>query len=107
MMISAVAGTNKASVEYQMHWGSYRSRPEATAAVHTHAPCVTAFGITNMVNTLAGGLGVFVAGYLKSGFGLDGVFAGVAGILALDSVMLFAGYYFWLRKDLRASGVIP
>ena len=65
----------------------------------------TAFGITNMVNTLAGGLGVFVAGYLKSGFGLDGVFAGVAGILALDAVLLFAGYYFLLRKDLRASGV--
>ena len=62
-----------------------------------------AFGITNMVNTLAGGLGVFVAGYLKSGFGLDGVFAGVAGILALDAVLLFAGYYFLLRKDLRVE----
>jgi len=65
----------------------------------------TAFGITNMVNTLAGGLGVFVAGYLKSGFGLDGVFAGVAGILTLDAVLLFAGYFFLLRRDLRASGV--
>lgn len=65
----------------------------------------TAFGITNMVNTLAGGLGVFVAGYLKSGFGLDGVFAGVAGILTLDAVLLFTGYFFLLRKDLRASGV--
>ena len=42
-----VEGTNPPSVEYQMHWGSYRSRPEATAAVHTHAPYVTAFGITN------------------------------------------------------------
>jgi MFS family permease len=67
----------------------------------------TAFGITNMVNTLAGGLGVFVAGYLNSGFGLEGVFAGVAGILALDSVLLFTGYFFLLRKDLRASGVAP
>jgi MFS transporter, Spinster family, sphingosine-1-phosphate transporter len=67
----------------------------------------TAFGITNMVNTLAGGLGVFVAGYLKSGFGLDGVFAGVTGILALDAVLLFTGYYFLLRKDLRSSGAIP
>jgi predicted MFS family arabinose efflux permease len=66
----------------------------------------TAFGITNMVNTLAGGLGVFVAGYLKSSFGLDGVFAGVTGILALDAVLLFVGYYFLLRKDLRASGAI-
>lgn len=66
----------------------------------------TAFGITNMLNTLSGGLGVFVAGYLKSGFGLNGVFAGVAGILALDAVLLFAGYYLLLRKDLRASGNI-
>jgi hypothetical protein len=60
-----------------------------------------------MVNTLAGGLGVFVAGYLKSGFGLGGVFAGVAGILTLDAALLFAGYYFLLRKDLRSSGAIP
>ncbi len=42
-----VSGTNKPSVEYQMHWQSYRVRDEATAAVHTHAPYVTAFGITN------------------------------------------------------------
>lgn len=66
----------------------------------------TAFGITNMLNTLSGGLGVFVAGYLKTGFGLNGVFAGVAGILALDAVLLFAGYYLLLRKDLHASGAI-
>lgn len=67
----------------------------------------TAFGITNMVNTLAGGLGIFVAGYLKTGFGLDGVFAGVAGILALDSALLFTGYYLLLRQDLRRAGVTP
>jgi ribulose-5-phosphate 4-epimerase/fuculose-1-phosphate aldolase len=40
-------GVNKPSVEYQMHWASYRARADATAAVHTHAPYVTAFGITN------------------------------------------------------------
>ena len=44
---SIAAGDGKPSVEYQMHWQSYRARPEATAAVHTHAPYVTAFGITN------------------------------------------------------------
>jgi ribulose-5-phosphate 4-epimerase/fuculose-1-phosphate aldolase len=42
-----VEGTNRPSVEFQMHWQAYRARPEATAAVHTHAPYVTAFGITN------------------------------------------------------------
>ncbi len=44
---SLVEGENKPSIEYQMHWASYRARPDATAAVHTHAPYVTAFGITN------------------------------------------------------------
>jgi ribulose-5-phosphate 4-epimerase/fuculose-1-phosphate aldolase len=44
---TAVEGTNKPSIEYQMHWASYRARPEMTAAVHTHAPVATAFGITN------------------------------------------------------------
>ncbi|MFN8545622.1 MAG: class II aldolase/adducin family protein [Candidatus Binatia bacterium] len=42
-----VAGEGKPSVEYQMHWRSYRVREDATAAVHTHAPYVTAFGITH------------------------------------------------------------
>ncbi|MBL8210608.1 MAG: MFS transporter [Bryobacterales bacterium] len=65
----------------------------------------TAVGFTNMVNTLAGGLGVFVAGYLKAGFGLDGVFAGIAGILALDAIMLYSGYSLFLRRDLHAAGV--
>ncbi len=40
-------GANKPSIEFQMHWASYQARPDATAAVHTHAPVATAFGITN------------------------------------------------------------
>ena len=44
---TVVEGTTKPSVEYQMHWASYETRPDATAAVHTHAPVATAFGITN------------------------------------------------------------
>jgi L-fuculose-phosphate aldolase len=40
-------GEGKPSVEYQMHWKSYQARPDATAAVHTHSPAATAFGITN------------------------------------------------------------
>jgi L-fuculose-phosphate aldolase len=44
---TAIEGGNKPSVEYQMHWASYQARPDATAAVHTHAPVATAFGITN------------------------------------------------------------
>jgi L-fuculose-phosphate aldolase len=44
---SVVEGAAVPSVEYQMHWASYEARPDATAAVHTHAPVATAFGITN------------------------------------------------------------
>ena len=44
---TVLEGTNKPSVEYQMHWAAYQARPDATAAVHTHAPIATAFGITN------------------------------------------------------------
>ena len=44
---TVLEGTNKPSVEYQMHWASYQSRPDATAAAHTHAPVATAFGITS------------------------------------------------------------
>jgi len=44
---SVVEGTTKPSIEFQMHWQSYRAREDATAAVHTHSPAATAFGITN------------------------------------------------------------
>lgn len=44
---SVVAGSGKPSIEFQMHWQSYRARPESLAAVHTHSPAATAFGITN------------------------------------------------------------
>lgn len=63
----------------------------------------TAYGITNMVNTLVAGLGVVVAGYLKADYGLSGVFGGVALILAIDAALLFAGYFLFLRKDLISA----
>jgi len=46
---TVVDGLNKPSIEFQMHWACYQARPESTAAVHTHAPVATAFGITNQV----------------------------------------------------------
>lgn len=42
-----VEGRNKPSIEYQMHFASYRARPGSTGAVHTHSPIATAFGICN------------------------------------------------------------
>jgi ribulose-5-phosphate 4-epimerase/fuculose-1-phosphate aldolase len=40
-------GQRMPSVEWQMHWAAYQARPDATGAVHTHAPIATAFGICN------------------------------------------------------------
>jgi hypothetical protein len=46
----------------------------------------------NMLNTIAGGTGVFVAGALKADWGLNGVFAGV-GLL-----VFFAAGLVWLAR---------
>jgi predicted MFS family arabinose efflux permease len=64
-----------------------------------------ALGIANMLNTVAGGLGVFAAGYLKSGFGLAWVFACLAGIVAFDAAMLLTGYCVFLKRDLERASV--
>jgi MFS family permease len=62
-----------------------------------------AFGITNMMNCVSGGLGTFVAGLLKSTLGLPGVFAGTVGILLLDALMLFGSYWVFLKEDLQKA----
>lgn len=45
---STVEGERNPSVEWQMHFSSYRARPEATGALHTHAPIATAMGIVGL-----------------------------------------------------------
>lgn len=42
-----IEGSRKPSIEYRMHFASYRARPGSTGAVHTHSPVATAFGICN------------------------------------------------------------
>jgi L-fuculose-phosphate aldolase len=44
---SVIEGTRKPSIEFKMHFASYRARPSSTGAVHTHSPIATAFGICN------------------------------------------------------------
>jgi len=61
----------------------------------------TAIGISNLTSTLMGGVGILIAGYLKSDLGLGAVFAGVSVIVALSGVLLLVGYRFFLEKDLR------
>lgn len=42
-----VAGTLKRSSEYLLHMAALRARPDCNAAVHTHAPYLTAFAYCN------------------------------------------------------------
>lgn len=44
---SVIEGSRKPSIEFKMHFASYRARPGSTGAVHTHSPIATAFGICN------------------------------------------------------------
>ncbi|MGD9762451.1 MAG: class II aldolase/adducin family protein [Candidatus Binatia bacterium] len=44
---SVVEGARRPSVEFPMHARCYAVRTDVTAAVHTHAPIATAFGICN------------------------------------------------------------
>jgi MFS family permease len=66
-----------------------------------------AFGITNMMNCLAGGLGIFVAGLLKASLGLSGDFVGIVGILIFEALMLFCGYWMFLKKDIQNAVIAP
>lgn len=43
-----VEGERRPSIEWQMHVGSYAARPEASGALHTHAPIATAMGIVGL-----------------------------------------------------------
>lgn len=45
---SVVEGERSPSVEWQMHFSSYRARPDMTGALHTHAPIATAIGIVGL-----------------------------------------------------------
>ncbi len=63
----------------------------------------TVIGLTNMLNTMAGGAGIFVAGTLKANVGLAGIFASLSGILALDAALLFLGCVLYLKRDLAAA----
>jgi predicted MFS family arabinose efflux permease len=65
----------------------------------------TAIALSNTANCFAGGIGVFIAGYLKEDFGLGGIFAGVSVITVVAAALLVVGYRYFLPKDMhQASG---
>jgi MFS family permease len=64
----------------------------------------TAIGIMNTCATAAGGAGVLLAGAMKSSLGLATVFAAVSSLFVVAGLLLLAGYYVFMPRDLaRAS----
>jgi MFS transporter, Spinster family, sphingosine-1-phosphate transporter len=59
----------------------------------------TGLALMNSANCLAGGIGVLIAGFLKSRFGLGGVFAGVSVIMFAAAGLVLAGYLFTFNRD--------
>jgi len=64
----------------------------------------SAFGFVNMVNSIAAGIGVVMAGYLKQYFGLNLIFAAVSGIMLMAVIVLFVGYVTYIKSDLERQG---
>lgn len=65
----------------------------------------TAIGVNNSANCFAGGLGIMVAGLLKSRIGLAPVFGGICGTILIATGILLVGYLFFLARDLaRQTG---
>ncbi len=60
----------------------------------------TALGLMNTMNCFAGGVGIFVAGFLRSDFGLSGVFAGVSVLVLLAAALALLAYRVYLPRDL-------
>jgi predicted MFS family arabinose efflux permease len=63
----------------------------------------TGVGIMNAVATAAGGCGVFVAGYLKKGVGLHGIFAGISVGFIIAGLVLLVFYRFFMRHDIARA----
>ena len=61
----------------------------------------TAVGFMNTGATLAGGIGVFVAGFLKRDFGLAGVFAGIPVLHVIAACLALAAYFFFVTRDIE------
>ena len=64
----------------------------------------TAIGLMNTLSCMAGGIGVFAAGYLKHDWGLDGVFGGVS-LLVFAAGLITLGAYLLLVRDRPAVRV--
>lgn len=89
---------------FVLFMGGANSNPLACDLFHAEHRSL-AFGIMNLTSCLSAGAGVVLSGALKARFTLPGIFASVSVIGLLGGFALLAGYYFFLRGDLRRSGV--
>jgi predicted MFS family arabinose efflux permease len=60
----------------------------------------TAIGVMNAANCLAGGIGILLAGFFKSTYGLAGIFGGLSGIMVAGAILTAIGYRVFLGRDL-------
>lgn len=63
----------------------------------------TAIGLMNACLTGAGGCGVLLAGLLKGTFGLQAIFACVAGLFVFAGITLLLAYRFTTKEDVRRA----
>ena len=63
----------------------------------------TALGILNMMNCLAGGLGIMWAAFLKRSYGLGMAFASLTATVACAGVVVFCGYLLLGRRERMAA----
>lgn len=59
----------------------------------------TAFGLWSTCAAASGSIGIFLAGVLKRGFGLDTVFASSSALFLVTCVILFFGYKRFMPRD--------
>jgi predicted MFS family arabinose efflux permease len=63
----------------------------------------TAIGIMNTCATAAGGVGVLLAGVLKSTFGLHAIFAGISLLFIIAGGALVFAYRHWIARDIARA----
>jgi len=63
----------------------------------------TAIGIMNTCATAAGGVGVLLAGVLKSTFGLNAIFAGISLLFVIAGGALVYAYRHWITRDIERA----
>lgn len=63
----------------------------------------TAIGLMNTCATAAGGIGVLLAGVLKSTFGLNAIFAGISLLFVIAGAALVYAYRHWITRDIERA----